>query len=137
MIFPCCYKKQKEGLVPRLLDAEQFARRNRVLLLSHEASGIRVDISLGLLPFEVETVERSELYQIGSLFIRLPTPEDLIILKAVAHRPKDLLDIEAIITTQKRLDGERIQFWVQQFAELLEMPELWTDVKRMIDRKSG
>lgn len=96
-----------------------------------------VDISLGLLPFEVETVERSVLYQIGSFHIRLPTPEDLIILKAVAHRPKDLLDIEAVITRQKRLDYERIQFWVQQFAELLEMPELWTDVKRMLERKKN
>jgi hypothetical protein len=38
-------------------------------------------------------VERSKLYQIGPLALRLPTPEDLIILKAVAHRPKDLLDI--------------------------------------------
>lgn len=130
-------KAKAEGLTPRLPDIEQFARRNRVVLLVHEASGIHVDISLGLLPFELETVERSELYQIGSLQIRLPTPEDLIILKAVAHRPKDLLDIEAIITSQKQLDRERIEFWVQQFAELLEMPELWTDVARLLERKKG
>lgn len=31
--------------------------------------------------------------------ICLPTPEDLIILKAVAHRPKDLLDIRTLIET--------------------------------------
>ncbi len=68
--------------------------------------------------------------------MRLPTPEDLIILKAVAHRPKDMLDIEAIITTQDNLDTKRIIFWVQQFAELLEMPELLTDLEDMIQRKS-
>jgi hypothetical protein len=125
---------QKEGLIPRLPDVEQFARLNRVVLLRHEESGIGVDISLGLLPFEVEAVERSQVYQVGALHIRMPTPEDLIILKAVAHRPKDLLDIEAIVTSQQVLDYERIKFWVQQFAELLETPELWTDVERLLPR---
>lgn len=127
-------RARAEGLVPRLPDVEQFAQRNRVVLLRHEESGIDVDISLGLLPFEVETVERSQVYQAGSLRVRLPTPEDLIILKAVAHRPKDLLDIEALVTTRQDLDYERIKFWVQQFAELLEMPELWTDLERLLPR---
>ena len=124
----------KEGLFPRLSDIEQFARQNRVVLLRHEDSSINVDISLGLLPFEIETVERSAVHQIGAVRIRLPTPEDLIILKAVAHRPKDLMDIEAVIAVQQNLDQMRIQFWVQQFADLLEMPELWTDVERLLGK---
>ena len=41
---------KEQGLIPRLADAEAFARRNRVLLLNHNLSGINVDISLGLLP---------------------------------------------------------------------------------------
>ena len=125
---------QKEGLEPRLPDVEEFARRSRMVLLRHEESGIDVDISLGLLPFEIEAVERSMEYEAGSLRVRLPTPEDLIILKAVAHRPKDMLDIEAVIAAQDELDYERIEFWVQQFAEVLEMPELWNELKAMILR---
>ena len=123
---------QAEGLHPRLPDVVDFARRSRVVLLRHQESGIDVDISLGLLPFEVEAVERSQEHQAGSLTVRLPTPEDLIILKAVAHRPKDMLDIEGVIAAQPHLDKERIAFWVRQFAELLEMPELWTDVERLL-----
>jgi hypothetical protein len=119
---------EQEGLVPRIADAQDFARRNRVLLLRHEASGINVDISLGMLPLEVEAVERSQVRQIGALAIRLPTPEDLIIFKAVAHRPKDLLDIQALIETNPGLDRERIERWVRDFAQLLEMPELWEDI---------
>lgn len=118
----------QEGLVPRIADAEAFARRHRVLLLRHEESGINVDISLGMLPFEVEAVERSITYQVGSLVIRLPTPEDLIIFKAVAHRPKDLMDIQAIIESHPDLDRERIKHWVREFAQALEMPELWDDI---------
>lgn len=118
----------QEGLVPRITDAQDFARRHRVLLLRHQESGINVDISLGLLPFEIEAVERSTTYQIGPLTIRLPTPEDLIIFKAVAHRPKDLLDIQAIIEGHPNLDRKRIERWVREFARLLEMPEVWDDI---------
>lgn len=121
-----------EGLQPRIASVVEFARRNRVVLLRHGASGIDVDISLGLLPFEVETVERSQEHRAGSLVVRLPTPEDLIILKAVAHRPKDMLDIEAVIAAQERLDTARVRFWVQQFADLLELPELWTDLEKLL-----
>jgi hypothetical protein len=73
-------------------------------------------------------VERSVVYQAGSLTIRLPTPEDLIIFKAVAHRPQDLLDIQAIVESHPDLDRERIKHWVQEFAQVLEMPELWDDI---------
>jgi len=124
----------REGLVPRLPDVEEFARRNRVVLLRHEASGIDVDISLGLLPFEVEAVERSREYDAGSLTVRLPTPEDLIILKAVAHRPKDMLDIATVLNAHDDLDTERILFWVRQFAELLEIPEILTELEDIIQR---
>ena len=123
---------QTEGLQPRIANAVEFARRNRVMLLRHEASGIDVDISLGLLPFEIEAVERSKEYQAGALRIRLPTPEDLIILKAVAHRPKDMIDIEAVIAAQEHIDTARIAFWVRQFAELLEVPEIWTDLEKLL-----
>jgi hypothetical protein len=118
----------QEGLTPRVADAEDFARHNRVLLLRHGESGINVDISLGTLPIETEAVKRSQIHQIGSLAIRLPTPEDLIIFKAVAHRPQDLLDIQALIENNPNLDTKHIEHWVRDFAQLLEMPEVWEDI---------
>ena len=118
----------EEGLVPRMENAEEFARRNRVLLLVHQETGIPVDISLGALPFEIEAVQRSQVHKVGSLKVRLPTPEDLIIFKAVAHRPQDLLDIQAIVDNYPNLDQDRIQIWVQSFAEALDIPELWGDI---------
>lgn len=118
----------QEGLVPRIPEAEAFACEHHVLLLRHDESGIPVDISLGMLPFEREAVERSVLHDTGTFAVRLPTPEDLIILKAVAHRLQDLLDIQALIETNPNLDRERIHSWVLQFAEALDMPELWTDI---------
>lgn len=117
-----------QGMQPRIDDAEAFARRNRVLLLRHTTSGIDIDVSLGVLPFEVEMVERSRPLKLSGLKLRLPTPEDLIILKAVAHRPQDMLDIQAVLANHPALDKERIRYWVSQFSEALEMPELWIDL---------
>jgi len=120
---------EKEGIVPRIDQVEDFAKRSRVLLLRHTHSQTNIDISLGVLPFEEEVIQRSIAHTIDDMLtIRLPTPEDLIIMKAVAHRPKDLLDIQGIIQSNPGLDRKRIQDWVVQFATLLEMPELWEDI---------
>ena len=87
---------------------------------------------MGILPFEVEMVERSKMVEVGSLRLRLPTPEDLIILKAVAHRPKDLEDINAIALSHPGLDIKRIQFWVEQFGQALDIPDLWEKISRLL-----
>lgn len=120
----------KEGFVCRISQAQDFAKKNRVLLLRHQESQINIDVSIGLLPFEIEAVERSILFEIDDVILRLPTPEDLVILKAVAHRPKDMLDIQAIAELFPDIDKTRIKYWVIQFAELLEMPELWDDISK-------
>jgi len=122
----------REGMIVRIDGAEAFARKNRVLLLQHEISGIKVDISLGILPFEAEMVERGKEFSVAGLRLRLPTPEDLIIMKAVAHRPKDLADIQAIATSHPNLDKERIRSWVEQFGEALDLPDLWKIISRLV-----
>ncbi len=119
---------EAEGLTGRITDLLEFARKNRVVLLRHAESGTGIDISLGVLPFEEELIARSVEYDVGGMKIRLPTPEDLIILKAVAHRPKDLLDIQGIIKCHPDLDRQHIQNWVHQFSDLLATPELWDDI---------
>jgi predicted nucleotidyltransferase len=119
-------------MTARIKDAEAFAQKNRVLLLKHESSGINIDIILGILPFESEMVERGQEITLGNLHIRLPTPEDLIIMKAIAHRPKDMEDIKAVAAGNPNLDKQRIQFWVEQFGTALELPNLWEEIGKLI-----
>jgi predicted nucleotidyltransferase len=125
-------KAGKQGIVPRISDPQGFARKNRVLLLRHATSGIDIDISLGLLPFEIEMIERSTITEISSIKIRLPTPEDLIIMKAIAHRTKDLADIQAIAQSNPALDRLRIKHWVDQFGEALDIPGLWGEIEKLL-----
>jgi predicted nucleotidyltransferase len=120
-----------ENIQPRIPNAEEFARKNRVLLLQYSPAEINVDISLGILPFEEEMVERGIVQSTSTLSVRLPTPEDLIIMKTIAHRPKDLEDIRTVVDKNPKLDVTRIKKWVKQFAEALEMPGLWNDIAEM------
>src|SRR5207249_4739731 len=85
------------GIVPRRAGALQFAKERRVLLLEHQATGIGIDISFGALPFESEMIQRSKTVELGGIPLRVATPEDVIIMKMIAHRAKDLRDIDNIM----------------------------------------
>jgi hypothetical protein len=64
--------------------------------------------------------------------LRLPTPEDLVIMKAIAHRPKDLEDIRTIVEKYPNMDVQRIEKWVRAFGEVLETPDLWGMIKSLL-----
>lgn len=127
---------RESGFKPRIKNILSFARKNRVLLLKHEKSSIDVDISLGLLPFEKQAIKRSKRQRIGNLSFNLPLPEDLIILKAVAHRPVDIIDIRDIVNNNPKINTNYIKKTISEFARVLEMPEIWNDIKYIITRKS-
>lgn len=128
---------KNENIEPRISNADEFALKNRVFLLQHVPTETNIDISLGIMPFEEEMVERGIVQSTATLSVRLPSPEDLIIMKAVAHRPKDLEDIRTIVDKNPKLDIPRIEKWVKQFADVLEMPSLWDDIEGILNQSHG
>lgn len=122
------------GFAPRISDAADFARMRRVILLQHQPTGVTVDLSCGALPFEEELIARARTLKVGPLKLRIASPEDLIVMKAVAHRPRDIADIEAILNVVPQLDLARVRYWVKQFADALEMPELIEDLEKLLRR---
>ena len=92
------------GFFPRISDPIEFALKSRMLLLQHNQTKIDVDISLGALPFEREMIERATEFTTPELTVQIATPEDLIITKAVAHRKRDLLDIDNLASVYPNLD---------------------------------
>jgi hypothetical protein len=122
------------GFVSRISVPLTFAQQSHILLLKHEATAIHVDLSLGAMPFEREMIERVLTVTELPYPIKVPTPEDLLITKTVASRPKDIPDIEAILQAYPKLDRKRAQYWVQAFAEALEMPELLEEFERLLQR---
>jgi hypothetical protein len=116
----------------RFGDPLTFSVRARMLLLTHDPSGVDIDLSLGALPFEQELIDHSDAVLVGDFTVKVATPEDLIITKAVASRPKDIADIDLIVSVRQELDWERIRYWVRQFADVLETPEINENLERAL-----
>lgn len=123
---------EKFGVRSRIANPIEFAKKNRVLLLHHIKSAINIDISLALLPFEKNALKNRIRHKVGNLTFYLPIPEDLIIFKAVSHRPQDMVDIQEIVRNNARLDVRYIRRMVDEFADALEMPEIRDDIKVII-----
>ncbi len=126
---------EKFGFVPRRAGVLNFAKKNRILLVRHNPSSIDIDISLGALPFEEEAVSRAKMLKISGIKVSLPSPEDLIIMKAVANRPQDQVDIESILDVYPSIDTKRILKWAREFALVLELPEILSGMKEALARR--
>jgi hypothetical protein len=120
------------GFAPRLDDALVFAAASRVLLLRHRQSGVSVDLAFGSLKFEREMIARAVTFEIVGLKLKLPTPEDLIVTKVVAQRPKDIADIESILNACESLDVDRVRRWTAEFADALDAPEISDNLERLL-----
>jgi len=122
------------GIVPRIDDAVGFAHQSRVLLLRHQETSIDIDIILGGLPFEEDAVANGKRYVIGGVSVRLPKVEDLMIMKAVAHRPRDLQDIEGLLRAHPNLDLQSVRQWIREFASVTAMSDLIDDFDKLLAR---
>lgn len=125
-------KLKNFGIEPRISDVEQFAAESRMLLLRHTESGINIDISMGVLPFEREAVERRRVESAYGLEIVLPTPEDLIVFKSISQRPIDIEDIKAIIARHRDINVKQVLSAVREFADILEMPEIYQKIESLL-----
>lgn len=109
----------------RMDDALQFALVHRVLPV-RLPGGSEADITLGLPGYEEHVIARAVDYDLGGeRTVKLCSAEDLIIHKAVAGRPQDLMDIEGIVARQRdRLDLAYLRRWLGELSTLLDDPEV-------------
>jgi len=127
----------RHGIFPRIENALDFARRSRVLLMRHAESGIDIDITFGGLVFEHAAINNSELHDIGGLRVRFPRVEDLLIMKAVARRPKDLQDIEGLLAAHPEADVANVRQWVSEFATAMNMLDMLDDFDKLVARSKS
>ncbi len=123
---------------PRRSDAEEFALRNRVLLV-RSSSGVSFDISLGALPFEEEMISRaSDVEFLPGIELCICSPEDLIVMKCFAGRPQDWLDAESVIVRQgtDNLDWKYVMSCLEPLAKVKEEPEIIERLEQLRRRQS-
>jgi hypothetical protein len=124
------------GIAPRIDDALEFARRSRVLLLRHAASGINLDITFGGLSFEQAAVANSEAHNVGGVSVRLPRVEDLLVMKAIARRPKDLQDIQGLLAAHPEADIALARKWVSEFAAAMKMSDMLDEFDKLVAQRN-
>lgn len=91
------------GFALRVADPD-FVRRTRVMPFVHRATGMPLDVVLAGSGLEDEFLERASQVEIGSVRLPVIHPEDLVIAKILAGRPKDVDDA----TRLWRLHGETL-----------------------------
>ena len=103
--------------------------------MRHVNSSIDIGLTFGSLSFEQAAVENSEVHEIGGLRVRLPRIEDLLIMKAVAGRPKDLQDIEGLLAANPNADIAVARQWIQEFATAMTMPGMLEEFDKLVARR--
>ncbi len=88
-----------------------------------------VDIFLGFLPFEREVIDHAVAMPIGgSDKVKVTSVEDLIIMKLIASRTRDLNDVTALLELHPDVDKDRIRQIVTEYAEILQQPDMLTNL---------
>lgn len=117
---------------PRIAGALEFARRSRVLLARHTPSGIHIDVVFAALAFEEEVIAKARWVSVDRVRIPLPATEHLIVMKAVAHRARDIADIESLLDANPRLDLAAVRRWVREFARASGDREMLHALERVL-----
>jgi hypothetical protein len=75
---------------------------------------VDVDVFLAESPFQRSLIERRQLHPLEDLKIWFVTAEDLILLKLIAGRPRDLVDIQDVLFIQDTLDVDYLRRWADE-----------------------
>ncbi|TLY27346.1 MAG: nucleotidyltransferase family protein [Ignavibacteria bacterium] len=99
---------------------KSFALRTGVLPLADRKTGIRVDFIFSNTLFEQRAIKRARSVRVGKQSVRFASPEDLIIQKIIAGRPRDLEDVASVLLKNRRLNERYITRWLKQFEGVLD-----------------
>lgn len=118
----------------RVEDARRFALDHRVLLLRTAApSAVDVDIALAALPFEDEMIGRAIRVEFQpGVKLRICSAEDLLVMKAFAHRLQDRADVLGIARRRgPELDWSAIRDRLEPLAAVKDEPDIMASVARL------
>lgn len=102
-----------------------FIAQTRVLPVVHEASGLPADLVIAGPGLEEAFLQRAIIHEIEGVSVLVAAPEDLVVMKILAARPKDLEDVVAILTAQgKQFDMKLTRAVIQQLEEALGQSDL-------------
>lgn len=126
------------GFEARVPDTAGVVETTRVLPLVHGPTRIPVDVVLAGPGLEDLFFARVEEHAIGGVPVPVASAEDVLTMKVLAARPKDLDDAEAIIRARgPTLDVERIRGTLRLLEAALDRRDLLSELERLLGRTGG
>jgi len=102
------------SLKPIPENIKEFVERTMVLPVLDEKTGIRVDFIFSFTPYEKEAIKRAKKILLNNIPIFFASPEDVIIHKIFAQRPRDIEDVKSILL-KTSVDIKYIKGWLTEF----------------------
>jgi predicted nucleotidyltransferase len=111
---------QEIGLTLLPQDPLKFVNETMVLPSLEQSTGIRVDFIFSFSPYEYQAIQRARKILFGAQSVQFAAPEDVIIHKIIAGRPRDLEDVRIILLKNPRVDTGYIRKWLKEFSSVSE-----------------
>lgn len=117
---------------------EAFVERTRVLPFLHTATGMPLDVVMAGPGLEQEFLARAQRVELDGVDVPVLSPEDLVVTKILAARPKDIEDVAGILLARdKNLDLSRIRATLTLIEQALGQSDLLAEFEAQLARARG
>jgi hypothetical protein len=115
------------GLAVLVPKPAEFVKKTMVLPCESPDSGVRVDLVFSFSPYEQQAMNRVRRIRVLDRDVRFASPEDLMVHKIIAGRPRDMEDARVVLAKNPDMDKAYIERWLGDFEKALNRPllEAW------------
>ena len=124
----------REGFELRVADAQGFVEATSVIPLLHVSSRMPLDIVLAGPGLEEQFFARATERRVGDTLVPVVAAEDLVAMKILAGRPRDVEDVASILRARRDLDVEAIRGTLRLLERALDRADLVAELERVISR---
>ena len=109
---------KKTGLRALPDNPSKFATETWVLPCEDDKTKIRVDFIFSFTDYEKQAINNSRKVKVGGTTVNYASPEDVIIHKIFAGRPRDIEDVKSILAKSDKIDVKYIRTWLREFDQI-------------------
>jgi hypothetical protein len=93
-----------------------------------------IDFIIASTDLETQACARRKAIQLHGIKAFFPTPEDLILLKLIPGRAKDIADVEGLITRHgNKLDKEYLKTWAMKLCDEAQDMIIWQTLNDLLE----
>jgi hypothetical protein len=127
-------KAKKAGFRLSIKKCIESAEQMGIFQISY--GDYHIDFIIASTDLETQACARRKAIQLHGVKAFFPTPEDLILLKLVPGRARDIGDIEGLIARHgNKLDNKYLKTWAMKLCDEAEDMRIRNELKKLLDEK--